>query len=127
MSEESLKTTLVQLEAQGWDSLCDGTGGQFYGELMTQDAVMVLANGMVMDRAAVIESLEHAPPWSGYEIGDERVIRTGPDSAILVYLGRASRDGDASSFVAIMSSAYRLQDGEWRLCLYQQTPVPDGA
>ena len=44
---------LLDLEHAGWRSLCDGTGDRFYGSLMTDDAVMVLANGMVLDRAAV--------------------------------------------------------------------------
>ncbi len=36
---------LLTLERRGWDSLCDGTGGEFYGGPMTDDGVMVLAHG----------------------------------------------------------------------------------
>ena len=125
MSDDSLETTLLDLERRGWDSLCDRTGGEFYGGLMTEDAVMVLANGMTLDRESVVGSLRHAPPWSSYEISDARVVRTGADSAALVYVGRATREGAEQPFVAAMASVYRLLDGEWRLSLYQQTPVPD--
>lgn len=124
MSEDALKKTLLGLESRGWDSLCDGTGGEFYGGLMADDAVMVLANGMVMDRKSVVESLDHAPPWSSYAISDERIIRTGSDSATLVYVGTAHRHGQEPAFVAVMSSVYRREDDGWRLSLYQQTPIP---
>ena len=66
---------LLHIERAGWDSLCESTGADFYGELMLPDAVMVLANGMVMDRDAVVEALSQSPPWSRYEIGDVRLVR----------------------------------------------------
>ncbi|WP_393916544.1 hypothetical protein [Halostreptopolyspora alba] len=40
MQEEPL-----ELEHRGWRPLCDGTGADFYGSLMTEDGVMVLAHG----------------------------------------------------------------------------------
>ena len=45
-----MKDELLELERAGWDSLCDSTGSEFYGRIMLPTAVMVLANGMVMDR-----------------------------------------------------------------------------
>lgn len=115
---------LLDLEHQGWKSLCTSTGADFYGQIMTSDAVMVLAHGQVFDRQAVIDSLNEAPPWRSYDITDERVIVLSDDQAILVYTGRAYRGEDEPAFVALMSSVYTRQDGNWRLALYQQTPVP---
>ena len=122
MSDEDLKATLVKIEHQGWDSLCDGTAASFYGPLMTGDAVMVLANGAVLDRESVVESLEHAPPWRTYSIDEVRVIPIGSDSATLVYVGTAYREADEPAFTGVMSSVYRHIDDAWRLALYQQTP-----
>lgn len=124
MSDEDLTATLVKIERQGWDSLCDGTGGTFYGSLMTDDAVMVLANGAVMDRKSVVDSLQQAPPWRTYSIDEVRLVRTGSDSATLVYLGTAYREGDEPAFCGVMSSVYRRGDDGWLLALYQQTPIP---
>jgi len=118
---------LLDLEHQGWASLCTSTGADFYGRIMTGDGVMVLAHGQVLDRRAVVDSLNHAPPWRAYEISDERLIALSDDHAILVYTGRAYRDEDEPAFVALMSSVYTRQDGAWRLALYQQTPVPEQA
>lgn len=115
---------LLDLEHQGWKSLCTSTGADFYGRIMTGDGVMVLAHGQVFDRQAVIDSLNEAPPWRTYDIADERLIVLGADRAILVYTGRASRDESEPAFNALMSSVYTRHEGEWRLALYQQTPIP---
>lgn len=115
---------LLDLEHQGWRSLCTGTGAHFYGELMTRDGVMILAHGHVFDRQAVIDSLDDAPPWRSYEIVDERLVALGDDHAALVYLSRAYREPGEPAFVALMASVYTRQHGTWRLALYQQTPVP---
>lgn len=109
------------LERAGWNSLCQGTGDEFYGNAMTDDALMVLANGMVMDRAMVVKSLADAPAWAGYEIHDPRLISVGEEAYALVYTGVGRRDG-ADDFVGIMTSVYVRQDGVWRLAFYQQAP-----
>ena len=113
---------LLELEHRGWQSLCRGQGGDFYGQLMTPDAVMVLVNGMVLDRPAIAASLNAAPPWSAYRITDERLVAAGAGAAALVYRATAQRDGQ-EPFEAFMSSVYCLVGGRIRLALYQQTTV----
>ncbi|MGI8651265.1 MAG: nuclear transport factor 2 family protein [Geodermatophilaceae bacterium] len=124
MDRGVLVDTLMKLERQGWDSLCDSTGDTFYGQLMTDDAVMVLANGAVMDRAAVVAALGQAPPWRAYEISEVRLVGTGKDGAALVYVGTAYGDGPEPAFVGMMTSVYLWATDAWRLALYQQTPIP---
>lgn len=114
---------LLALEHRGWKSLCEGTGADFYAQIMTPDAVMVLAHGLVLDRDAVRGSLNNAPPWDRYEIRDERLVQLTEDTAALVYTGHAFRAGEPE-FLALMSSVYIRRNGEWRLVLYQQTPIP---
>lgn len=97
---------------------------RFYGSLMTGDALTVLANGAVMDRESVIESLEQAPHWRTYHIGEVRLIRGGSDSASFVCVATAHREGDEPAFTGVMSSQYRHRDDALRLALYQQTPNP---
>lgn len=118
---------ILALEHRGWQSLCRGDGAEFYGRLMTADAVMVLAHGLVLDREAVVASLDDAPAWQRYEISEERYIELDEHDVILVYTGRASRDDGETSFHALMTSVYTYRDGRWRLALYQQTPVPADA
>ena len=113
---------LLALEHEGWRSLCEGRGGSFYKETMTADGLMILVNGMVLDRPQVAASLDDAPTWETYEITEPRLVPLGDDSAALTYRATAGREGQAP-FVAVMSSTYRLSEGRPRLALYQQTTV----
>ena len=121
MDDQQLLDELLQLERSGWCSLCESTGDRFYGELMTDDALMVLANGAVMDRDAVTAALGKAPPWSAFELSEPRLVSAGPDTAALVYIGTAQRDGSEEPFSGAMSSVYHRIGDRWRLVLYQQT------
>lgn len=116
---------LEAIERAGWDALSRGDAAEFYDRVMTDDGVMVLANGMVMDRAQVVGALGQSPPWASYELDDVRVVPVGSDTAALVYRGTAHRDGGDPPVVAAMTSVYVRQAGEWRLALYTQTPIPD--
>ncbi|SKC80536.1 DUF4440 domain-containing protein [Krasilnikoviella flava] len=117
---------LLDLERQGWDALCRSTGGAHYGDLMTRVALMVLVDGSVLDRDAVVASLDGAPPWDSYELHDVRRVGLGEGAAALVYRARAVR-GDEAPFVALMASTYVVVDGEPRLALYQQTTATHGS
>ncbi|CAN5487006.1 hypothetical protein BH10ACT9_BH10ACT9_15400 [soil metagenome] len=120
---EPVFRTLLALERSGWDSLCDSTGSQFYGEVMLPAAVMVLANGMVMDRDTVVAALSESPPWRTYEIRDERFIGIDALNAAVVYTGVGYRDGDRPAFTGAMSSVYHRTQAGWKLALYQQTQL----
>lgn len=113
--------TLLGLERQGWDSLCEQRGGTFYGELMTDDAVMVLVNGMIMDQPTIAASMNDAPPWDSYQITDPQLIPLNDGAATLLYNASARRGSD--NFDALMTSTYVLVDGQIRMKLYQQTTV----
>ena len=121
MTNSELTDELLELEHAGWKSLCDGSGDTFYGGVMTDDAVMVLANGMVMDRDTVTSALGESPPRARYEIDDVRLIEIGPDTAALVYTGTGWRDGSEDPFVGAMSSVYHRTGDGWKLALYQQS------
>jgi len=113
---------LLGLEREGWDALCRSDGAAFYSALMTDDGLMVLVNGGVLDRAQVAASLDGAPPWERYDLDDARLVALGADAAALVYRAHAERSGRLP-FHALMTSVYRLVDGAPRLAIYQQTAI----
>ncbi|MBB3750027.1 ketosteroid isomerase-like protein [Mycolicibacterium sp. BK634] len=123
MTDQQLLDELLDIERAGWQSLCESTGDRFYGDVMTDDAVMVMANGMMLDRAAVTAALGQAPPWKRFDLTEPQIVSAGDDAAALVYVGTAERDGVDEPFVGAMSSLYRRIDGKWRLALYQQTAI----
>jgi len=115
---------LLPLERAGWDALCSSRGGEFYGGMMTDDAVFVLVDGSALTRDEVVASLDGAPAWDGYEISGARIVEVGKDSAAIVYRARAVRADLPAPFEALMSSVYTVRDGRPRLALYQQTALP---
>ena len=62
--------TLLHLEREGWEPLCNRTEAACYGELITDDGRMVLFNGFIMDREAVVASLNDGLGRDGCEIAD---------------------------------------------------------
>ncbi len=122
MAKPSLEH-LVSLEHQGWMSLCESRGASFYADTMTKDGLMVLANGMVLDRDAVVATLDESPPWDSYEIMEPRLVPLGRKAAALVYRAQARR-GSNEPFEALLTSVYRIVKGEPRLALHQQTALP---
>lgn len=118
---------LMDLEQAGWEALCDGTAASFYGQLMADDGLMVLANGQIMTRPEVVEALSASPPWASYSIDQPRIVAMGVDSAALIYIGTASRGPEEPLFVGAMSSVYVHDGTNWTLSLYQQTPLPSPA
>lgn len=118
--------SLLTIENEGWLSLTESRGGDFYRALMTPEAVMVLVNGMVLDRGTVAASLNDSPRWDEFRINDARVVPVGPDVVALIYRARAIRKNEAP-FEALMSSVYCLTAGEPRLALYQQTSIDAGS
>lgn len=118
--------TLLKLEHAGWSSLCDGTGGAFYRDMMTPDGVMIVADGSVMTRDEAALALGSSRPWSSYEIDVPRMVPISDDAHALIYRGTGRRDGE-TPFVAMMTSVYVRAGEDWKLALYQQTPVSTNA
>jgi hypothetical protein len=48
-------TELLELERKGWEALATGRGAEFYGRVLTDDAIVVVP-GMVLDRAQSLAS-----------------------------------------------------------------------
>lgn len=114
---------LLDLERSGWEAL--STSGEaaaaFYEEVLADEVLMLLPGGMVIDdRAQIVEAMQ-GPPWTSYELSDERVLTLDETSAVVAYYGRARR-GDVD-YTALFNSTYVQHNGRWRLVLHQQTPT----
>ena len=114
---------LVDLEQQGWIALSTegGTGREFYGSVLREDAVMLFPGGRRIDgREPILESIG-TQPWEAFRIENPQVVVLTPSSATVVYRVTAQRKG-SQPYVALISSTY-VRDQDWRLVVHQQTPV----
>src|SRR4029078_11374956 len=119
MTKNTVRHVLLELERAGWDSLCNQTGSEYYGELMLPNALLVLAHGIAMDPGMGVSALSQYSTLRTYDIGDVRLIEVDNGNAVLVSTGTAYREADEPAFVGGMSSACQLSDilGRWR-CEY---------
>lgn len=114
---------LLELEQAGWRALSTGGGaaGAFYADVLASEVLMLFPGGSVIDdRDEVIASMA-APPWSAFELADQRVIPLGDDSAVVAYRATARRDG--TTYEALVASTYVREGGAWKLAVHQQTPI----
>ena len=125
MTKNTVRHVLLELDRARWDSLCNQTGSEYCGERMLPDALMVLANGIAMDRDMVVSALSESPPWRTYDIGDVRLIEVDNGNAVPVYTGTAYREADEPTLIGAMSSANHRTDAGWKLALCQQTQISD--
>lgn len=124
MSASLDRDDLLALERDGWESLCRAEGALFYRGLLTVDAVMILPDGTILERASIIERFTKCPTWVGFELSDVRLVPAGADSAALVYHAVATREGHEEPFVALIASVYRVVDGKPLLAIVQHANTP---
>ena len=118
----TLEQRLIEVETAGWEALSTpGAGAEFYRANMTEDALMVFGFG-VLERAAAIDAMAAAPPWSWFRLEQPRVVELSEEAAVLTYRATAQREGDAE-YSAWTTSVYVRFGSEWRLAFHQQTPV----
>lgn len=121
-ADEPIAMELIALERRGWEALAtEGAATAFFDEVLADEVLFVLPGDLVLDdRDAVLQSMS-GPPWSSFELSDERVVMLAPNAALVTYRASAERDG--ATYRALLASAYRREDGRWRLVAHQQTPV----
>jgi hypothetical protein len=113
---------LIALEHEGWEALVAGDAARYYGERLTEGALMAFPFG-TMERADAITAMAAAPPWEQFSITEARVVELTADSGVVVYRVVARRPGE-DPYAAIVSSTFTRVDGEWRLAFHQQSPSP---
>ena len=113
---------LLSLERQGAQALTSGGAANFYGPLLTDDALMVVP-GFIVDKPMFVQMVDSEASWTSFTVEEPRVTSLTADAAILVYRAIGQRTGQPD-YVALMSSVYVKRDGRWKLAHHQQTPQP---
>ncbi len=109
---------LWQLEKRFW---LDGV--EVYEKLLAPGALMIFAGIGIMSRAAIIDSLRHAPRWTRLDITEPRTAET--EAAIVLAYRAEARRGDEEPYRAHCSSTYIGGPQGWLLLAHQQTPITE--
>jgi uncharacterized protein DUF4440 len=118
-SRSSEADDLRSLEQRGWAALGRGEGRAFYGEILADDAVVVVP-GAVLDKEQTLASWDGVAPWQWYDLIWREVLDLDA-AAVVIYDVTAQRPPESPYRATVCSTYARRPDG-WRLLLHQQTP-----
>jgi Domain of unknown function (DUF4440) len=122
MTKDAL-SQLVEIERAFWAASGDP---EFYRGHLAKDGMIVLAEGAT-DGESAIAAMSAATPWLEYTLKDPELIDVADDVAAITYRARVRRDDGSAAYEALISSVYVLRNGDWKLILHQQTPIPESA
>lgn len=108
---------LLDLEEQFWRG-----GADVYRRNLADAALMVFAPMGVLERDAIIASIEGGQRWDDVAFTDVRYLRLGGDACVVTYRAVARRAGEAA-YEALVSSVYQRHGGDWKLAFHQHTPA----
>jgi hypothetical protein len=110
-----LMKQVLQMEEWFWRG-----GADVYRRHLAGDALMVFGPVGVMDRAAIVASVEASPRWEDVAFDDARLVPLTDDTCVVTYTARARRAGEAA-YAALVSSVYVRRDGAWQMAFHQHT------
>lgn len=95
----------------------------FYKIYLAPTATMVFPPPAgILERSAILASLQSAGRWSSVDILDKHLSYPNPFVAVLVYSVTATRSNAEKSYTALCSSTYAKTGDKWQLAAHQQTP-----
>jgi hypothetical protein len=116
---DDLPARLMREENAGWEAIRDGRGGAYFGAKLTDDAAMVLPEG-VLNRQEAVESL-HASSWDSFELHDPTLVRLGDHAGVLVCRATVTTGEDV--YEAWISTTYLWRDGGWKIAARHEIPL----
>ena len=121
-----LKDDLVALEKSTWKAW-GNRDAKAYGDLMTDDAVQVVAGGGVTTgREKIMADVgSHTCTLKSFDLADTNLRQLSPDIAILTYTltQDVTCEGQKSPPKAFVTAIYVRQGGKWRWTSYQETAL----
>jgi hypothetical protein len=83
---------------------------------------MVFPGSLLIGGKAKILRAIDSQPWRSFRLDRPRVIWLS-ETAAVVLCGVAAQCESTAPYVALISSAYALREGQWKMVVHQQTPA----
>jgi hypothetical protein len=109
----------LELEHACWDAIVAGTAAEFLDRVMTDEAVLLLAD-ITLRRKEILEYYASPSPWNGYQLEAPRLVELTDAAVVVTYTARLLRPGSAAPEVLACSSVYVLDEGTWRRSFHEQ-------
>jgi hypothetical protein len=109
----------TELEHACWDAIVTGTAVEFLDRLMTDEAVLLLADN-ALRRDEILKYYAAPASWRACELEALRVVELTDAAVVLTYTARLVRSGSASRELLACTSVYVAEDGVWRRSFHEQ-------
>jgi len=109
----------LELEYACWDAIVAGTATEFLDRVMTDEAVLLLADN-ALRRKEILEYYRSTPPWRAHRLENLRLVELTDAAAVVTYTARLHRSDSGVSEVLACTSVYVLDDGSWRRSFHEQ-------
>lgn len=124
LTNPTLTAAICDLEHRAWTALCHS--GSALLPLLSANPVLIFPGDRILTATSsptAYEILQDPAfePWTGYTLSHDEVLPLGDSGALVYYRVEATREG--TQFRAICSSAWVLEDGEWKMASHQQTLI----
>ncbi len=116
--EQDLLTTLAAHERRIWDALVEGDAATD-AALLARDFLGVYPDGFA-DKAQHLGQLDEGPSIASYGLTETRLMRLGPDHAVLSYKAAFERASGGSERMYV-SSIWRRDGDGWINVFSQDT------
>ena len=115
----NLEKQLLNLEEKFWKG-----DGEFYRQNLTDDCLMVLPEPAgIITKEQAMEAIAASRRWADVAFKESVMLQLAVDAAMVIYKAAAQREGGKSTYSVLVSSAYVVRDGVWKLAFHQQTPL----
>ncbi|KAK7179670.1 hypothetical protein DPSP01_011583 [Paraphaeosphaeria sporulosa] len=124
LTAPSLTATICTLEHRAWAALCDS--GNALLPLLSASPVFIFPGDRILTATSSpsLHEILQDPgfqPWTKYTLSHDEVMPLGESGALVYYRVEAIRE--ELPFRAICSSAWVLEDGQWKMASHQQTLI----
>lgn len=120
-ARHSLEWALLHRLGEFLDAIAAGDVA-FFEENLTEDALLIFPGpGNTYTKAQCVALMGDHPPYTKYDIADQRVVHVGGDTAVLTHRATVSQPEWTTPRQIMVSSVLTKVDGAWRLALHQWT------
>jgi hypothetical protein len=122
-ARHSLERALLHRLGEFLDAIGEGDL-EFFERNLTEDALLIFPGpGNVYTKAECIAVMGEHPPYTKYDIADQRVVQVAGNTAVLTHQATVLQPGwDAARSIVVGSVLVKV-DGAWQLALHQWTPA----
>lgn len=122
-ARHSLERALLHRLGEFLDAIGEGDV-PFFEENLIDDAILIFPGpGNTFTKRECIATIPDHPPYTKYDIADQRVVSVAGNTAVLTHRATVSQPGWDQAREIVVGSVLVKVDGAWRLALHQWTPA----